>query len=348
MEYPHGGDIYTYENMLDFSVNVNPFGPGEAVLEAVRRAVPDIINYPDSQCRRLAKALAEKEHIRREQLIFGNGAAELLFPFIQAVRPKKAVLPVPAFAEYERALESVGCEICCVPLKREENFDVTETLLESLREDVDVLFLCSPSNPAGRVLKEDLLEKIAGRCEKLHIRLVLDECFREFTDRRGQNFLTEKLEEYPMVFLLRAFTKTFAIPGLRLGYGISSDMELLFNMRKFMQPWNVSVLAQAAGEAALGAKADSQIAAMRDDVAKERDWMEEQLTGLGIRYIASEANFILFYSPLDMFSLLLKEGILIRDCKNYRGLEKGYYRVAVKRHKENKKLMDAMRKILTS
>mgnify|MGYP000747925520 FL=1 len=118
MEYLHGGDIYTYENMLDFSININPFGPSEEVLCAVQRAVPEIAKYPDSRCRKLLRALAEEKEMPASWFIFGNGAAELIFSLVQAERPKKALLPVPSFGEYERALHNVGCDITYFGLKR--------------------------------------------------------------------------------------------------------------------------------------------------------------------------------------------------------------------------------------
>ena len=177
MEYVHGGDIYTYGDVLDFSVNVNPYGPSEEVLEAAKRSMDEVSLYPDSQCRRLRKRLAEKKNLPEEYFLFGNGAAELFFSVVLAEKPKKALLPIPAFAEYEQALRTVDCEIIYHELKRENNFALTESFLEELTEDIDLVFLCSPSNPSGQVIEPELMEQILTRCEEKKIRLVLDDCF---------------------------------------------------------------------------------------------------------------------------------------------------------------------------
>ena len=163
MEYVHGGDIYTYGDVLDFSVNVNPYGPSEEVLEAAKRSMDEVSLYPDSQCRRLRKRLAEKKSLPEEYFLFGNGAAELFFSVVLAEKPKKALLPIPAFAEYEQALRTVDCEIIYHELKRENNFALTESFLEELTEDIDLVFLCSPSNPSGQVIEPKLMEQILTR-----------------------------------------------------------------------------------------------------------------------------------------------------------------------------------------
>ena len=170
MEYGHGGDIYTYRGMLDFSVNVNPFGPSEAVLEAAKRGVDKCCAYPDSQCRALKAALSEKLGVPQEFILPGNGAAELFFSIVIAEKPKKALIPVPAFSEYEQALGTVDCQIRYHMLEEKENFRLTERFLDDLTDDLDMAFLCSPSNPAGQVIPEALLRKVISRCQEKGIR----------------------------------------------------------------------------------------------------------------------------------------------------------------------------------
>ena len=345
LEYQHGGDIYSYDKVLDFSININPFGPSQEVQQAVHRAVSEIARYPDVHCRELLQVLSVAKRIEQRYCICGNGAAELIFSLVQAEKPKKALLTVPSFGEYERALQSAGCTIEYVYLKREEQFDVTEEILERLDETTDILFLCSPSNPAGRLIEERLLKQILDTCERLHIRVVFDVCFAEFSSAAGRIAEVVRKEAYRCVFWLEAFTKTYGIPGLRLGYGISRDERLLAKMRACMQPWNVSVLAQAAGVAALSAAEKKRTEQMRKYVAQERSFIEKELKKMGIVYIPSAANYILLSSPFDLFALLKEKGILIRDCRNYVGLEQGDYRIAVKLHEENKKLIEAVSQI---
>ncbi len=346
MEYGHGGDIYTYKGMLDFSVNVNPFGPSEQVLEAARSSMELAGNYPDSRCRELRQRIGEKKSIPQEFIIAGNGAADLFFSLAAAERPAKAVIPVPAFSEYARALNTVGCEIQEYPLKKENHFRLTEDFLHVLDQSIDMVFLCNPSNPAGQSTERKLLRKIAEKCQSRGIRLVVDECFIDFLSEPEAYTMEGLAQEYSCLFVVQAFTKMHAIPGLRLGYGITSDRALLEKMENSRQPWSVSVPAQAAGIAALTEEA--RIRMTRDYVRRERLRMEETLGEIGVEYIPSEANFILIYSSKDLFRILQDRGILIRDCANYSGLGKGWYRIAVKQKEENDRILEEIRRCMTS
>lgn len=347
MEYVHGGDIYTYGDALDFSVNVNPYGPSEEVLEAAKRSMDEVSLYPDSQCRRLRKRLAEKKSLPEEYFLFGNGAAELFFSVVLAEKPKKALLPIPAFAEYEQALRTVDCEIIYHELKRENNFALTESFLEELTEDIDLVFLCSPSNPSGQVIESKLMEQILTRCEEKKIRLVLDECFIEFLEEAQKYTMVKKVTDHACLFLVQAFTKMYGIPGLRLGYAMTSDGELRERMQQIRQPWSVSVPAQAAGIEALTEREEQRVQKIRNKIVKEKMRMEKRMCELGIEFIPTKANFFLLYSESPLFERLLEQGILIRDCGNYKGLSKGWYRIAVRTKEENDVLLRALETILS-
>lgn len=343
MEYVHGGDIYTYKGMLDFSVNVSPLGPSERVINAAKRGAERAMEYPDSRCGRLRKALAESKQIPAQHIIAGNGAADLFFSLALAERPRRAVIPVPAFAEYGQALRTVDCEIWEYMLSRDNNFRLTENFLNELSPETDAVFLCSPSNPAGQVIERELLEKTADRCQEYGIRLVVDECFIDFLADPGSCTAEKMTEQYSCLFVVQAFTKIHAIPGLRLGYAVTSDVSLLERMQQVRQPWSVSIPAQEAGIAALS---DSgRVRAARELTRRERERMEKELASYGIEIIPSQANFILMHSPCDLFRLLRDRGILIRDCSNYSGLGKGWYRTAVRRREENDRLLEAVRRI---
>lgn len=343
MGYIHGGDIYTYEGMTDFSVNTNPFGPSLSVIEAACRATREINAYPDSKCRKLRKALAESLDVSEDVLIFGNGAADLIFSLVFAERPQKAVMSVPSFAEYTRALEAVDCKVCCYYLKEENGFSLDVKFLDMLTEDVDIIFLCTPDNPTGNLIEMSLLIKIAEKCERLGIRMVLDECFCEFIEDRSQILTESAVYLYPHIFLLRAFTKMHSMPGLRLGYGITSDRKLLDKVRKVRQPWSVSGPAQAAGIAALGET--DRIKKTREYVSRERNYLQGEFDRIGVEYVTSLANYILLKSHYDLFNILLQKNILIRDCSNYKGLGTGFYRIAVKTREENRLLVKALEDI---
>lgn len=343
MNYMHGGDIYTYEGMLDFSVNTNPFGPSSSVVEAACRAMKTVGAYPDSLCRKLRQKLSETLTISPDTFIFGNGAADLIFSLVFAERPKKAVLTAPSFLEYAQALKAVECEITYCFLEENKNFQLDEEYLDMLTEDTDLIFLCSPDNPTGSLIEPSLLQKIAEKCERLGIRMVLDECFYEFLEDPEAVLSQTAIYKYPHLFLLRAFTKMHAMPGLRLGYGITSDRTLIVNMERVRQPWSVSALAQTAGITALG-EAD-RVKKTRIFVAEERKKFEKELERIGVRYFPSSVNYMLLKSGYDLFALLQQRNILIRDCSNYKGLKKGFYRTAVKSKEENLLLMQALEDI---
>ena len=343
MIYGHGGDIYSYKDILDFSVNINPLGPPERVKEAAKRGVEFAAVYPDSQCRKLRNKLAQKQDIPEKDYIFGNGAAELIYTLVLAEKPRRALVPIPAFSEYEQALQTVGCEIEYYNTKENNCFCIDEDFLSELNESIDIVFLCSPVNPSGHVIDKELIRRTAERCEQLGIRLVLDECFMEFMPVPGEYSMVSEAEKFPRLFILRAFTKIYAMPGLRLGYGISSDAGLLEAMANMRQPWSVSVPAQEAGTAALDE--DRYVAQARKLVAEERKFLENELDKTGVKFISSDINFILLYTKINLFDEMKERGILIRNCENYRGLGKGWYRIAVRTHEENVRLINALKDI---
>ena len=203
MEYMHGGDIYTYENVTDYSVNLNPFGPGEEVLLAMAENLKHAGEYPDSKSRKLRSALAEHLQVPQEFLIFGNGAAELIFLLTHSLRPKKALLTIPSFAEYHRALQAVDCECVYYPLSEKHGFVPQTSYLELLKEDVDLLFLCSPDNPSGAVIPKDFLLEILKTCEEKGILMILDECFVEFLSEPQKQTLARECERSKNLMILQ-------------------------------------------------------------------------------------------------------------------------------------------------
>lgn len=334
----HGGDVYKYDHCLDFSANCNPLGTPQSVKQAIIDSVDTLSDYPRVGCEPLKEAIAAYEHTQKEYLICGNGAADLIFSLCRAKNPKKALLLAPTFAEYEQALVSVGCEISRYYLKETADFCVEKNYLDVLEtEKPEIIFLCNPNNPTGITIPQELLEEILQRCAEKKIFMVVDECFLDFVENPGEHTLKGKLEEYPNLFLLKAFTKRYAIPGVRLGYGFCADREVLNRMEAATQPWNVSTMAQQAGLAAL--KETEYVERGRQLIFRESAWMKEKMTQLGLKVYPSEANYIFFHGPENLFENCVQKEILIRDCSNYPGLEKGYFRVAVKLHEQNEKLI---------
>ena len=337
----HGGDVYKYDHCLDFSANCNPLGTPQSVKQAIIDSVEDLSDYPRVGCGPLKEAIADYEHTKKEYLICGNGAADLIFSLSRALNPKKALLPAPTFAEYEQALVSVGCEISRYYLKEENDFCIQKDYPDVLkREKPDIIFLCNPNNPTGISIDRDLLFRILRICREMEIFLVVDECFLDFIKEPEKHSLKAQLSRYHNLFLLKAFTKRYAMAGVRLGYGISENTELLEKMTMVTQPWNISVMAQEAGIAAL--KEKEYVENGRQMVFEEAKYLKEKLQELGMEVFPSEANYIFFKGPENLFEKCVEHGILIRDCSNYFGLKRGYYRVAVRTHEENEKLIQSM------
>ncbi len=342
---PHGGDLYSCPVIVDFSANTNPLGTPEAVKQAVRDSIQFLNQYPDPYCRELVKAIAQFEQVSEEFVLCGCGAAELIFSYCTAIKAKHALELAPTFLEYSTALEASGCCVERWRLSQQNDFTVDEAFLYELEKGSwDVVFLCNPNNPTGRIIDEGLLYRIADICQRKGMRLFLDECFLDLTDDGRQQSLKEHLNRWPSLFILKAFTKSYGMAGLRLGYCLSSDKELLMAMGRSVQPWNISIPAQVAGVAALGEIEFIEHA--RQIIRTERKWLEEQLASLDIQVCPSCANYLLIYSKLPLQEKLIEQGIMIRNCSNYHGLEEGWYRIAVKRHEENQLLITALRKIM--
>ena len=344
MQYVHGGDIYNYkeyDKILDFSTNINPFGASENVITAAQNALKEIHHYPDNKCRALVRKIADYLELPEPYILCGNGAADLIFSYVLAEKPKKALVTAPTFSEYEQEYNTYFRPYAYLYTK--DDFEVNENILLNLTSDLDVVFLCSPNNPTGKKIPKNLLMQILEKCVKYQIRLILDECFYEFLENPKESTMQTEVKNCSQLVILRAFTKMHAIPGLRLGYILCSDNSLLERMQRVRQPWSVSTVAQAAGLAAI--EDEERVEKTRQYITKERKRMELELESIGISYIKSDANYILIYyeEKVSLYEKLLKKNILIRDCQNYIGLKKGYYRIAIKRKEENNRLLTALR-----
>lgn len=342
---PHGGDLYGRPVMLDFSANTNPLGTPEAVRRAVTEAAARLDRYPDPFCRELVAAIARFEQVPETYILCGCGAAELIFSYCAAVRPGRALELAPTFSEYSAALEAAGCRVERYPLDADNGFLLDDSFLSCLEGGKwDAVFLCNPNNPTGQVIARSLLERIVRLCHEKNIRLFLDECFLDLTDGGREQSMKEGLARYPGLLILKAFTKSYGMAGLRLGYCLTADPALLTAMSRTVQPWNVSGPAQAAGVAALGEAAF--LHRTRQIIREERRFLQQSLEEMGLRVCPSCVNYLLFYSPLPLHQKLLEKGIQIRDCGNYHGLGPGWCRIAVKTHQENQVLVSALGEIL--
>lgn len=353
----HGGDIYTakektgFQEILDFSANINPLGLPQSIKKAVIEQIDSFVSYPDPHCRQLVQAISRFEDIPKETIVCGNGAADLIFRLVLSLKPKNAILLAPTFAEYEKALEIVECQVEKHVLLWKNDFQLKEDFLEKLNPSVDILFLCNPNNPTGQLVNPSLLKEILIQCKKNDILLVLDECFIDFLENPMEHSCKKFIEQYDNLFILKAFTKNFAMAGFRLGYGICSNLNLLASISATGQPWSVSIPAQIAGVQALGER--EYLEETRKLISFEKQYLIKELEKLKIKVYRGAANYLFFKIPNitckkeeEQFQkALLQKGILIRSCSNYAGLDSSYFRIAVKLHKDNCRLIEALQQI---
>lgn len=349
MKLVHGGDWAGYRaefgcDALDFSANVSPLGLPAGVAAAITNALPTADRYPDPLCRELRAALAGAEGVPADWILCGNGAADLIFRLALAVRPRRALLPAPTFAEYEAALQTVGCAVQRVFLREENEFAVTEEFIDAVTPETDIVFLCQPNNPTGQVTPPALVERLVRRCAECSAVLVVDECFLDFLPDRDAWTAKQLLRDAPQLIILKAFTKLYAMAGVRLGYALCGDATLLEKMRGAGQPWAVSSLAQAAGLAAL--QETAYAGAVRALIAEQRPRMAAGLRALGLRVMDGQANYLLFCATPDFGEKLRRRGAVVRSCANYPGLDAAWYRTAVRTAEENTRLLQIMGEIL--
>ena len=348
----HGGDIYSRQIRLDFSVNGNPLGMPDAAVQAIHEAVQHVGEYPDITAAALTEAVSRMlsgecgREIPKEYLLFGNGASELFLAVVHALKPRNIVIPVPSFYGYEYVAEAAASYIKYVYLPEENGFRPGRELLQELTADTDMLFVANPNNPTGQLMGREYLQELLEHCRQQGITVVVDECFIEFCEsgREQPKFLLGEIGQYENLLLARAFTKSFAMPGVRLGYLVCSNAELREKIRRQLPEWNLSVFAQRAG-IACAEQSEQYLQDTVEYVKNEREYLWEGLEKLGIRVVSGEVDFLLLYTTQPIYDSLLAKGILIRNCENFRGLGEGYYRIAVKKHEENEVLLQELAQI---
>lgn len=349
MELVHGGDWAGYRarfghDALDFSANVSPLGLPQGVADAIVAALPTADRYPDPLCRELRTALSRAEQLPEPWILCGNGAADLIYRLVWTLKPRRALLPAPTFAEYAAALESVGCEVKRKTLHEADDFAVTEAFVQAVNQSIDLVFLCQPNNPTGQITPPELVQRLVRRCADCGAVLVVDECFLDFLQQRDALTAKPLLQAAPNLVILKAFTKLYAMAGVRLGYALCANTALLAKMQAAGQPWGVSSLAQAAGAAALREAAYAD--AVRALIADQRPKLAAGLRALGLQVIEGSANYLLFRAPETLGAALQQRGVCLRSCGNYPGLSAGWYRTAVRTAPENEQLLQTMREVL--
>lgn len=352
MNLGHGGNVdeikriygLKEEDIIDFSANINPLGISSRVKEAIYKGIDSIERYPDITYYELKREISKFENIDFDDIVLGNGAAEVIFNVVRGIKPKKALVVAPTFSEYEDALNSVECEVIHYILK--DNYSLDEGFLNHIDKDLDIIFLCNPNNPTGYLIEKEFSLRILERAKLFNIVLVIDESFLDFVEEGEKYSLLKNIEDFHNLIIVKSLTKLFAFPGIRLGYGVSNNKIILDKINKVENPWSVNTLADFAGREAL--KDLDYIKATIAYVKKEKEFLYNGLNNIDyISPFKGAVNFIFFKvnKNIDLREKLIKRGIIIRSCSNYKGLDNSFYRVAVRTREENKRLLEELANI---
>ncbi|WP_315116172.1 histidinol-phosphate transaminase [uncultured Clostridium sp.] len=361
----HGGDVYTEgilkgKELIDFSSNINPLGVPKGFIDNLNEGILNITRYPDLQYRQLRANLKEYinnveilfghgdrslELVHEEDFILGNGAAEIIDLTISSF--KSIMIIIPSFGEYYESAEKWGVDIVCVSLNEDMEYDY-EAIAKNL-DSVEAIIIGNPNNPNGGIIDKEKFLPIIERCEKEGKKIIIDEAFVEFTGRYKESFIYQ-LKDYKSLFIIRAITKFYAMPGIRFGYGICADGDFIDKLKEKQNPWNINAFAELAVKYVL--KDRNYIDESIEWIKVEREYLKGELKKLDIieKVFDTHGNYILCkLKNIDcdrLYEYSLERGIVIRKCNNYIGLNKSYVRFAIKDRLNNDKLLQVLKKII--
>ena len=333
--------------IIDFSSNINPLGFPAGIKKLFKKDTSIITRYPDTHSSHLRKIIASRNGVHEKNIIVGNGSTELIYLLPRVFNPRAALILQPTFTEYQASLESMGCTVRHLPLDERSHFRVKSEDILSLLPKVDLIYLCNPNNPTGVLEKSDYLKPLVTKAGKNDVLFVVDESFIDFS---GDQSLAGEAVKRNNLVVLKSMTKFFGIPGLRLGYLIAQG-KTVARINKHKEPWSVNVLAQRVGAFCLK---DNQFSTRsREFVSRERNYLYTQLNGIkGLSTYDSSANFLLLkiikkgLSSTQIYNVLAEKGLLIRDCRSFRGMSTKFIRIAVKRRAQNQLLIKELRNIV--
>lgn len=333
----HGGKAESDKKSetIDFSVNLNPYGPPDFVFDVLKDATTEINKYPDTESRELRGQIAKKFGCGVEEILVGAGVSELIQLVALAFVENRALMLKHTYGEYEIAAKMAGAKIKRIEMPA---LRINPELIAAGMMKNDVVFLCNPNNPTGQYLGKNEVVRIIEEAERVDALVVMDEAYVDFV--RGAFPLHDTIPSTQNLIILRSLTKSYAIPGVRVGYAISSE-ENIRELRKIKTPWNVGTFAQKVGIAVIGAEGDDFLTRTVRKIERSKKRMEEAFGGA----IRSDANFYIFDvgrgNASEVKRELLKYGILVRDCASF-GLP-SHIRFSVRKEEENELLLNAMR-----
>lgn len=356
LQREHGGNVFFWarklgldpKEIIDFSASINPLGPPRSARKAHIESYADITSYPDSEGAELKEALARQHGMKSDDVCLGNGSTQLIYLLCRALRPRKALVVLPAFSEYSNALKLIGTEVQSYFLSPEHEFRLPlEEFMEGWEKDLDMVFLSNPNSVTGEIISKAAMEEIAGLALRRKILLAVDEAFMDFVESES---VKELIQRNPYLIVLRSLTKYYGVPGLRIGYLLGNE-KIIHLLALQQEPWSVNLPAQRVALACLGESTFS---------SRTTQWLQREkpflLKGLakvkGLHPYPSQVNFVLVgldrigINATELRSYLLQKSILIRSCDSFSGLGSKYFRVAVRLRKDNTCLLKGLEEIM--
>lgn len=358
--YFHGGNVWEVsekhkipvDQIIDFSISTNPLGAPEKAVESIRQHLNLIHHYPDPDHEWLLAALAKTAGVASNNVVVGNGSTELIYLFNEVFLENgyEAVIPVPTFNEYKAAIERFGGNMLFIKCDSTNNFKLNlEKLEKAISKKTRIIFLCNPNSPTGWLYeKADILRIIQLAAEK-DVLVFVDEDYIDFVDDDKRYSMAEYVNEYNNLFVLRSLTKFFGLAGVRIGFGVGSP-DLVKILKRVIMPWSVNSLAMFA--AAEAVKDTDFVKRSRLLISKSKRQMLEMFKTIPwLKIYPSETNFLLIeiiredLTSTQLAEMLAKKGLLIRDCKDFDGLNNRFFRVTVRRSEENRKLVEQIKSL---
>jgi threonine-phosphate decarboxylase len=348
----HGGNIYGYERpILDFSANINPLGAPDSFKQAIGEKLDAFTCYPEPTYGTLKRQVAAYLAVEPEWVVVGNGAVDLIYKAIQTAAHDRVYIPVPTFSEYRRAASLQGLNCCEMPVFTADYSGIDSGKMLKMIQPDSTVVLGNPNNPTGTLIPRDELERLAADLAVQNCSLIVDEAFMEFTDYGAAATMPDMMAQYPNLLIIRAATKFFGLPGIRLGYGVTANQDWRERILALEQPWSINTAAVIA--AAVIFKDRKYIQRTRDWIGTEKGYFFERLTRFSeLLVYPSQANFFLIkllrrdFDAYQLQAKLLEHDIMIRTPQGFSGLTPEHFRVAIKERKSNDLLLRALGEVL--
>ena len=342
----HGGRLLEFsktgKKYIDFSASINPYGLDPELKKVLKESIDILEHYPNQDYSEIKTLINKKHNVSEDSIYLGNGANSIIFRLFQTFgKDVNICIPVPSFESYRMAAEAVSGNITYYNM---ENFKISNGIFDILSDNTDILVLTNPNNPTGYMIEEDLLQILLEFSEEKNIFVLLDECFLEFVEDGEEYSQIAKISKFKNLAVLRSLTKLFAFPGLRFGYLLTENRNLIKVLNRLTPSWDINTLALEAAKFSL--KQDMSQVVLK--ILNEKNILLNNLKSIGIDVFDSKANFLLCHYKKNLYLDLLNQGIIVRDCSDFIGMDDTYFRVTVKTNSENIVLVDTIRKLIGS